>query len=90
MSILKPNELVGMNFFISQEDGQRLRARIVKAIDYCHGKIQRDSTRLKSISSTKDDTVEDFFTYNKILDCINKSEYDNLIKWKFKSITFHE
>ena len=45
---------------------------------------------MKFIFSTKDDAVEDVFTYNEILDHINKSEDDNLIECKFKTITSHE
>ena len=35
--ILDPNDLVGRNFLIPQKDGQRLRARIVNAIDEYDG-----------------------------------------------------
>ena len=60
--VLDPNDLVGRNFVIPQDDGQRLRARIVKAIDDYDRKLQLDSTRLKIMCSTKDDTIEDVFT----------------------------
>ena len=60
--ILDSHNLVGRTFIILQEDGQLLRARIVKAIDDHDGKPQRDSTSLKFIFSTKYDTVEDAFT----------------------------
>ena len=49
MPILDPKDLVGRTFLIPQEDGQHIRARIVKAIDNYDGKLQRDSTRLKFI-----------------------------------------
>ena len=45
---------------------------------------------MKFICSTKDDTVEDVFTYNEILDHLNMSEDDDMIEWKFKAITAHE
>ena len=90
MPILDPNDIVGRIFLIPQEDGQLLRATIVKAIDDYEGNLQRDSSRMKFICSTKDDTVEDVFTYNEILDHINMSEDDDLIEWKFKAITAHE
>ena len=44
MTILDPKDLVGRNFLIPQEDGQHLRARIVKDIDEYDVKLQRDST----------------------------------------------
>ena len=61
MSILDPNDLVGRTFIILQEDGQRLRAMIVKAIDDYEGDLQRDSLRMKLVYFVKDDTVEDVF-----------------------------
>ena len=45
---------------------------------------------MKFIFSTKDDAVEDVFTYNEILDHINKSEDNDHIEWKFKSITSYK
>ena len=79
MPIIAPSGLVGMTFLISQEDIQRLRARIVKVLDEYDGDLQRDSSRIKFICCTKDDTVEDVFIYNKILYCINKSEDNDRI-----------
>ena len=64
MSILDPNDLVGRTFIILQEDGQRLRAMIVKAIDDYEGDLQRDSSRMKFIFSTKYPTVADAFICN--------------------------
>ena len=64
MPILESNDVVRRTFVISQEDSQRLRARIIKAMHDYNGKFQRDSTILKLIFSEKDDTVEDVFTYN--------------------------
>ena len=86
--ITYPHDLVGRNFLMSQEDSQRLRSRIVKAID--DQQIKRDSERLKFICSTKYDIVEDLFTYNETLNHINNSENDDLVEWKFKLITSHE
>ena len=81
---------MGRTFLIPQEDGKLLRSRIVKSIDEHDGKLQRDSTRLKFICSTKYGAVEDAFTYNEMLDHINNSEDDDLVEWKFKSITAHK
>ena len=39
----------------------------------------------------KDDTVEEIFTCNELLDFLNKSEdKDDLVEWRFKAITGHE
>ena len=40
MPILDPNDLVGRTYLISKEDGQRIRARIIKAVDNYDGKLQ--------------------------------------------------
>ena len=45
---------------------------------------------MKFVCSAKDDTVEDIFTCNEILDRINLSEDDDLVEWKFKAIIAHE
>ena len=90
MLILDPKDLAGRIFLIRQECGKRLRARIVKAIDHYDGKLPRYYTSLKFICSTKDDTVEDAFTYNEILDHIKNSEDDDLVECTFKSITSYE
>ena len=37
-----------------------------------------------------DDTIEEIFTYNELLDHISNSEEDALIEWKFKEITAYE
>ena len=54
MPIQDPNDLVGRICLIPQEDSQRLRARIVKAIDDYDGKLQRDSisTRLQALRNS--------------------------------------
>ena len=80
MPILDPNDLVRRTFLIPLEDIQLLRPRIVKTIDDYEGDLHRDSSRIKFICSTKHDKVEDFFTYNEILDYINKSEDDDLVE----------
>ena len=90
MPVIDPDDLVGRTFLLNKEDGQRLRARIVKALDDFEGDLARDSSRLKFVCSMNDDTVEEIFTCNELLDYINNSEEDDLIEWKFKEIIAHE
>ena len=90
MPVVDPDDLVGRTFLLNKEDGQCLRARIVKALDDCEGDLAQDSSRLKFVCSMNDDTIEETFTYNELLDHINNSEEDDLIEWKFKAITAHE
>ena len=91
LPIIDPSDLVGRTFLLDKEDGQRLRARVVKAIDDYEGDLARDSSRLKFVCTMQDDTIEEIFSYNELLDFLNKSEdEDDLIEWRFKSITGHE
>ena len=57
--ILDPSDLVGRTFLLDKEDGQHIRARIVKAIDDYEGDIARDSSCLKFVCTMQDDTVEE-------------------------------
>ena len=38
----------------------------------------------------QDDTVEEIFSYNELLDHLNNSEEDDLVEWRFKTIAGHE
>ena len=38
----------------------------------------------------QDDTVEEVFTCNEILDHINNSEEEDLVEWNFQAIAAHE
>ena len=73
----------------ADDNGQRLRARIVKAIDDQEEECMKDSSRVKFICSMKDDQIEEIFSYDKILDFLEQQEEDT-IEWKFKRITAHE
>ena len=90
MPIIDPNDLAERTFILPQQDGQSLRARIVKVLDEHEGDLQRYYSRIKFVYSTKDETVQHVLTCNEILNHINKSEHDDLIEWKFKAITAHE
>ena len=43
--VVYPKDLVGRTFLIDKEGGQRVRARIVKALDAFEGYLARDSSR---------------------------------------------
>ena len=90
MPVIDHNDIVGRNFLLNKEGGQHLRGRIVKAIDDFEGNLARDSSRLKLVFSIRDDTIEEIFTYNELLDHVNNSEEDDFIEWKFKEIGAHE
>ena len=62
--IINFNDLMGRIFLLNKEGAQRLRARVVKALDDFEGNLIRDSSRLKFVSSMSNDTIEEIFTYN--------------------------
>ena len=43
---------------------------------------------MKFVCSMKDDTIEETFAYNELLDLVNNSEEDELVEWK--AILAHE
>ena len=72
MPIVDPVDLVGRTFLTPENEyGQHLRARIVKAIDDYDDDCAKDSTQKKFVCTIKDDTIEEIFSYNEILDHLN-------------------
>ena len=88
--IVNPNNLVGMILFLDKEGVKYLRVRMFKPLDDFEGDLAQDSCYLKFIFTMNDDTIEEIFTLNKLLDHINNSQEDHLIELKFKEITGHE
>ena len=59
MPIIDTSDLVGRTFLTpANEDGQRLRARIVKAVDDYEDDNLKDSSHRKFVCSVNDNTVE--------------------------------
>lgn len=76
------------SFLTNKDDNQRLKT--VESIDECDGQLVRYSSQLKFMCSIKNDTIKEVFTYNETINYVSTSEEENLIEWKFKSITGHE
>ena len=90
MPIFSPIDLVGRTFLMEpREDGQRFRARIVKAIEGHDDELTKHPDHLKFLCSVNDDTQEEIMSYNDILAHIQQDEESTII-WKFKRITAHE
>ena len=90
MPIFQPSDLVGRTFLMNpQEDGQRHRARIVRAIQNSEDGLDKEPTRIKFLCSINDDQAEEILSYNEVLDHIKKDQEDVTI-WKFRCITAHE
>jgi hypothetical protein len=89
MAIVDPNDLVGRTFLMPpQEDGQRFRARIVRAIEEHEKGLAQESARLKFLCAVNDDQFEEIVSYNDLLTHLEADD-DNTV-WKFKRITAHQ
>ena len=90
MHVVYPKDLVGRNLLLEKEGSQRLRSRIVKALDDFEGDLARYFSRLKLFCTMNDDAIEEIFPCKELLDHVNNSQEDDLIEWKHKDITVHE
>jgi hypothetical protein len=82
--------LIGKTFLTDEdEDGNKFRARIVKAIDDQDYDLDSDPKHLKFLCSMNDDQFDDVLSYNEIVRHIEKDAEDSTV-WKFKRITSHE
>ena len=90
LEIIDPSALIGRTFLTEpQEDGQRFRARIVRAIDTSDRELGEDPERIKFMCSMNNDAFEDIVAYSDILHHLERDEEDNQV-WKFRRITAHE
>ena len=62
----------------------------MQAITNFEGDLAKDSYRIKFLYTTKDHTIEEIFTCNKLLYYLNDTDEDNLIEWKFKVIIVYK
>jgi len=90
MPVFSPIDLVGRTFLLEPcEDGQRFRARIVKAIEDHEDTLAHHPEHLQFLCSINDDAAEEIMSYNDILAHIQRDEDSNIV-WKFRRITSHE
>ena len=85
--MIDPHELVGRNFLVDKEDGQRHRARIVEAVKEHEDRVDDNNTSFKC--SLNNDEHEELFSYNQVMDFIEKEEGKEIL-WKFKRIVGHQ
>ena len=84
--IIDPLDLVGRSFLPTEEDGQRLHVKIVKAIETHDDELDKNSARREFICSTKDDQVEEILTCNEILELIEDQQDEDAVEWRFRCI----
>ena len=90
MPLINPVDLVGRYFLKDTEDGQRLRFKIVKALEAYEEDLGKDSSRREFICTTNDDQVEEILSYNEILELIEDQKDEDTAEWHFKRITSYE
>ena len=95
MVTIDPKDLIGRTFLKdAEEDGQRFRARVVRAVMDKEDKLKKGSEYMKFICEVPNSNVDEIFTYNEILDHIEKdvNDIDNDTEqlYKFRHISAHQ
>jgi hypothetical protein len=72
-----------------QEDGQRFRARIVRAIQDHEQHLAKDEDHIHFLCSINDDQFEEIMSYNELLRSL-KQDGENDTVWRFRWITGHQ
>jgi hypothetical protein len=95
MVTIDPKELIGRTFLKdSEEDGQRFRARVVRAVVDNEDNLKQGSEYMKFICEVPNSTVDEILTYNEIIDRIERenNDIDNDTEqlYKFRRITAHQ
>jgi hypothetical protein len=69
---LKPKDLVGRTILLDQDDGTKLRAKILKFVNNSKDDDIKNSQALKFLISMGKDKHEELLSYQQMLDHINK------------------
>jgi len=86
-----PSDLVGRTFLLEpQGNGQRFRARIIKALKDHDVKLHQKPEHFKFCCSINDNQYEEILSYNEILNYIKQQDDDGMKIWKFHCIMAHE
>jgi hypothetical protein len=77
MVTIDPKDLIGLTFLKdAEEDGQRFRVRVVRAVVDREEELKKGSEYTTFICEVPNSTVDKIFTYNEILDHIEKDNID--------------
>jgi hypothetical protein len=77
MVTIDPEDLIGRTFLKdAEEDGQRFRVHIVCAVVDRDEELKKGSEYMKFICEVPNSTVDEIYTYNEILDHIEKDNSD--------------
>ena len=89
MPVFDPDDMVGRTFLLEpQEEGQRFRARIVRAIKEQDNELAQDPDKIKFLCSINEDQYEEILSYNDVLNHIKKvADDEETVVWKFRRIS---
>jgi hypothetical protein len=95
MVTIDPKDLIGRTFLKdAEDDGQRFRARVVRAVIEKEDDLKKGSEYMKFICEVPNSTVDEILTYNEIIDHIAKDndDIDNDTEqlYKFRRIVAHQ
>jgi hypothetical protein len=95
MVTIDPKDLIGRTFLKdAEEDGQRFRARVVRAIVEKENDVKKGVEYMKFIYEVPNSTADEIFTYNEILDHIERDNSDVVndteMLYKFWRIAAHQ
>ena len=95
MVTIDPKDLIGRTFLKdTEDDGQRFRARVVRAIVKDQEDLKTRPEYLKFVCEVPNSDVDEILTYNEILDHIEKDNNDinndTEQTYKFREITGHQ
>jgi hypothetical protein len=95
MATIDPKDLIGRTFLKdTEEDGQRFRACVVRAVIDKEDELKKESEYMKFSCEVPNSTVDEILTYNEILDYIEREENEvqnNTEQlYKFRRITAHK
>jgi hypothetical protein len=90
MAVIDPNDIIGRTYLSTpEEDGTRMRLRIVEAIDNIEHSINQEDIIIRFRAENADGTYEEIQTINQILEKIEEEDGEDNI-WKFRSIDAHQ
>jgi hypothetical protein len=95
MVTIDPKDLIGRSFLKdSEEDGQRFRARVVRAVIDKEDELKKGTEYMRFICEVPNSTVDEILTYNDIMDHIeresNDIDNDTDQLYKFRRIIAHQ
>ena len=91
MPTIDPHDLVGRTFLLpEQEDGQRFRARIVKALNDHDSELSTQPECIQFLCSANDGAFEEILSYSELMDSLESQEDGEGNVWKFRQITGHQ